>query len=167
MKASGIVCTFSETGAQLVPQFCYLCKTCNNDSKKIGYCTACAFVCHSGHELQIKRSKGFYCDCGANNQCKMMPQIQRDVHKQSGLKFTLKEGKTAEELENILRKHKVMFYHVDKYRYYYIPYKGDLALLATLRSDVAGPLAKDFEVEPEGQLYIWYEIDKKYIKSIY
>ena len=42
----------------------YMCYTCGLQETK-GCCSACAAVCHAGHDLVYSAYSRFFCDCGA------------------------------------------------------------------------------------------------------
>ncbi|KAF6002386.1 hypothetical protein F1559_001217 [Cyanidiococcus yangmingshanensis] len=59
-----LTCSFQRTGRQFQAQHWYRCATCSFADDE-GICTACALVCHAGHEVSYARFSGFFCDCGA------------------------------------------------------------------------------------------------------
>ncbi|KAL0024070.1 hypothetical protein WJX79_002966 [Trebouxia sp. C0005] len=65
MREDGTVqCTFSGNGDDFIDQHWYFCYTCGLVDSK-GCCSACAQVCHAGHDLVYSTHSRFFCDCGA------------------------------------------------------------------------------------------------------
>lgn len=65
-------CTFSATGVSFFPQYWWYCDTCEGGGDK-GCCASCAMVCHKGHKISQRKFSLFYCDCGAEWCCRVMP----------------------------------------------------------------------------------------------
>lgn len=69
------VCTFAATEDKYIEQDWYQCVTCGISGSE-GFCSTCKDICHKGHDvIFMRRSQGFFCDCGANSRrCKCLPR---------------------------------------------------------------------------------------------
>ncbi|XP_015606097.1 protein purity of essence isoform X2 [Cephus cinctus] len=67
------LCTFTITKKEFMNQHWYHCHTCNMVDG-VGVCTACARVCHRGHDVTYAKYGNFFCDCGAkeDGSCQAM-----------------------------------------------------------------------------------------------
>ena len=65
-------CSFAVTATSEADQEWYRCRTCYGISE-MGCCSACAIICHKGHDLEKSQSAHHreerYCSCGASGRC--------------------------------------------------------------------------------------------------
>jgi hypothetical protein len=61
-------CTFHTTGRNFHTQTWYYCMDCGLTGNA-GMCEPCKDACHKGHNVQVVRTSGFYCDCGDRGMC--------------------------------------------------------------------------------------------------
>jgi hypothetical protein len=62
-SSSNLRCTYPLSFSRLVTQAIYVCSTCHGQTGKC-CCTACAYSCHDGHDVQFMAFGRAYCDCG-------------------------------------------------------------------------------------------------------
>jgi Putative zinc finger in N-recognin (UBR box) len=71
-------CTFVGTGRNFTHQNWYRCHTCALVGGS-GVCVSCARTCHRNHRLSSQSlGTSFYCDCGAEGNCRAMHPVERD-----------------------------------------------------------------------------------------
>eukprot|EP00026_Physarum_polycephalum_P001210 Phypoly_transcript_01211.p1 GENE.Phypoly_transcript_01211~~Phypoly_transcript_01211.p1 ORF type:complete len:703 (-),score=108.91 Phypoly_transcript_01211:176-2284(-) len=80
-------CTFSCTGYTFRPQTWFYCDTCA-PQKDLGCCESCAKTCHEGHKLSEQKYSQFFCDCGAEWDCKLVKGDRRKAMLQSPVSVT-------------------------------------------------------------------------------
>ena len=77
---SSCLCTYTESGKNFIMQRWYSCKTCGLTGNS-GCCEVCLLRCHVGHDVMLRKTSAFYCDCGAERKecCALLPPEPRPV----------------------------------------------------------------------------------------
>jgi len=189
--SEGVVCTFSVTQRTYCQQFWYNCETCWPNQSGAGCCQACAAICHKDHEIKLRYTARFFCDCGAEKtKCsligKSIPalEILPDISNLGFCEYIFKVT-TLDEIEACFVKHKETVFTCRKrsiqeteilgnsavpvfFATIFIPWreKGkSQPLLDDLYALKPTSTCKSSECEPEGYVYVFDEAKEKFVST--